>query len=502
MPADPPVKRTIDKANAPKAGAPKVGATKAAAPPPKAKLAAKAKVAPKAAAPKAPAVKVKLTKPVVDMIKWMNEHGEMGKELRLGAVAVLLAALSPDDALDVLEACLDFPSGRKDPIPFVKEAAKELALQAEANKSVLVAQEHNADEDTLCERLNEDNIVDWTVQGEESKMVVGRCPPLSPGVLEHVDRLTHVGALPKTVESDKLGAFLAFLSEGPAIDILSDFEDGPAIDPKEFIVRAAAPILTADRGSDFARRVSQRMRWMNFNLGFLSPLEVSQAAYELAWIGERAALQVLKRMVKGATVGHLFADPTEWICKESRILSGEEKRAEPIKDGEENKENAEGGAPEAAPGTPPELSAIKDGEKKTEGGAPKAAPGTPPELSAIKDGEKKTEGGTPKAAPGTPPELSAIKDAPMDVDQEEKKTDGVAKNSAPGTPPEISAASAAPGTPPEIGAGVSAAPGTPPEIGDSMDVDQEGKATEGEGQAKEGQEPPPTEEDFSDVPIA
>jgi len=306
------VQKTLNKAKA------KGAAT------PSAKLVAKAKTPAKPPPP--PKVKVKLAKPVIDMIKWMNDSGELGTELRLGAVAVQLAAISQDDALEVLEACFDFPSGRKEPIGFVKEAAKELAAQAEAAKAVQAQCVEMAQEETMRQDLNEASVENWAEMGPEKALVVGKCPEFPEQLEDKVIELCGRGLLQNDTFSDRLGSFLAFLGEQPALDVLSDLSNAMVdTNTKQFILSAANPILVAERGSAFAMRISQRIRWMNCKLGFGSPLDLSAAAYELAWLGEPAALQVLKRMTMAAATGHVFADPTDWICGESRALCGEER---------------------------------------------------------------------------------------------------------------------------------------------------------------------------------
>jgi len=316
MPAEPPIRKTVDKA-----------AAKTVA-----KLTAKSKAKP--AAPKAPPVKVKLQKPVVDMIKWMNESGDLGAELRLGAVAIPLSAICTDDALEILQAALEFPSSRRDPTGFVKEAAKEIAAQAETQRHEHQQEDAAVSFEQLRESVHVDPMETWTSGGKEKALVKASCPMLPDEVSNQVFELCSKGLLPESTDSDKLGAFLAFLGEGPSLELLTEVSQKPAddaTDPAAYITKAANPLLVAERGSPFAVRLSKRLRWMQANLGFLEPLRLSEAAFELAWLGEPAALQVVKRMVKGASEGHLFAEPTEWLKMAARRLSGEEKEEEPSK---------------------------------------------------------------------------------------------------------------------------------------------------------------------------
>jgi len=315
MPAEPPVRKTVTKPMAASA-----------------KLTAKSKAKP--AAPKAPAVKVKLQKPVVDMIKWMNESGDLATELRLGAVAIPLSAISTNDCMEILQAALEFPSSRRDPIGFVKEAAKAVAAQAETQRYEQQQEDAAMSFEHLRESVHVDPMETWNTGGKEKTLVKASCPMLPDEVSNQVFELCSKGLLPMETDSDKLGAFLHFLGEGPSLELLVELSQKPADDatePAAYITKAANSILVAERGSPFAMRLSKRLRWMQANLGFLEPLRLSEAAFELSWLGEPAALQVVKRMAKGASEGHLFAEPTEWLKTAARRLTGEEKEEEPSK---------------------------------------------------------------------------------------------------------------------------------------------------------------------------
>lgn len=292
------------------------------------------------AAPKAKAaVKVKLTKPVVDRVKWLNDCGVLEQELRLGAVATRLAELSQADALDVLQAVLDDPSGREDPITWVREAAKALADASKEEQldsgdgpaAGDVSGQPQPSEDALGGLLSggiddddDREVRDELAVAEDAAKALDARPVLPEEVYWHAEEMRKKGVLRVQLEPAKMGALLAILGPLPAIEVLNDLEGSKTKGNEaqsKFLVDTIGKVMESMRGTQFAVRLSRRIRWMNENLGLPSPLHIGQAALALAGLGEAAALLVLKKIVRIISTGEELEKPTEWIVETARKVA-------------------------------------------------------------------------------------------------------------------------------------------------------------------------------------
>lgn len=304
---------------------------------PSAKAAAGKAAAGKAKAP----VKVKLTKRVVDKVAALNADGRLSQELRLGAVGVRLAELSEADALEVLDAVLDDPSGRDDPITFVRigckalQDEKKIATEREAqaieaghmDDNIGCAMDRNSNDpfndshfDMGGDALNEPDEL------EEAQVLVKDFRVSVPEEVEaRAADLRKHGKLKVQLESDaKCSAVLSILGELPALEVLNEAAeacgDKSVGEQVDFITDMAGSVVESMRGTIFATRLSRRVRYMNACLGFAAPLHMGRVVEALGVIGEDAALLVLKRLVRHVADDTLREDPTEWVVEHARMV--------------------------------------------------------------------------------------------------------------------------------------------------------------------------------------